>query len=193
MLVASQMRRAWPQTICEERDISVPRGQLATQQFCGHRHWKDTWAGNEDEHWFIRVRARALNVNLGTNKVCLFRVNSPFDEQRPSLSVVRVFGCSRPAVLQQQHQILVLAVQSERLHVHGLAELSDYLRVPRGVERLVIGVCCWKIRERKKELYLWGLHWLKLLKDKLFFQATYGHILMIYKPTSHCFLDIFVF
>lgn len=45
MLVASQMRTSWPQTIYEERDIWAPLDQLATHQFGGYHHWKDIWIG----------------------------------------------------------------------------------------------------------------------------------------------------
>lgn len=137
MLWASQMRTFWPQTTYEERDISAPWGRLATQQFCGYHHWKDICVGYNDELW---LRQRCLHVN-DLLYVYSFHVNSPFNQQVPSEWVMRVFGRCGPAVLQQQHQILVLMFENKHLHMHRLAELSHCRRVSRGIERLVTGIC----------------------------------------------------
>lgn len=69
----------------------------------------------------------------------------PFHEKIPSLWVVGILSWSRPAVLQQQSQFLVLVLDSKDLDIHRLCQFSRCWKLTGGEEILVAGVCKVKI------------------------------------------------
>lgn len=76
---------------------------------------------------------------------CWFHQDSPFNKQLPSFGVMWVFSRCRPAVLQQQLQVLVLMFENRHLHIHGLAKLSHCRGVSGWIERPVIRICRWNV------------------------------------------------